>query len=114
MRLAINRLLSRIPVTRCGPATVKRGGRIRFGERRCRAPARSGLLLAVQSGLLEPLSLDAVTAFRDKLPENLDQDAGDALRAISETGELDEEARDALMAAMTRLATQLGDTEPAT
>ncbi len=72
------------------------------------------LLLAVQSGLLDPLSLDTVAAFRDKLPENLDQDAADALRAISETGELNETARAALMAAMTRLATQLGDTEPAT
>ena len=63
---------------------------------------------------LDPLPLDAVAAFRDKLPERLDQDAGDALRAISETGELDEEVRATLMAAMTHLATQLGDTEPAT
>ena len=63
---------------------------------------------------LDPLPLDAVAAFRDKLPERLDQDAGDALRAISETGGLDEEVRATLMAAMTHLATQLGDTEPAT
>ncbi len=68
----------------------------------------------MQSGLLDPLSLDAVATFRDKLPEHLDQEAGDALRAISETGDLNETARAALMAAMTRLATKLGDPEPAT
>jgi F-type H+/Na+-transporting ATPase subunit alpha len=98
---------------------LRRGERIRAILRQPQnAPLRLAdevaLLLAVQSGLLDPLSLDAVATFRDKLPEHLYQEVGDALRAISETGDLNETARAALMAAMTRLATQLGDTEPAT
>jgi F-type H+-transporting ATPase subunit alpha len=98
---------------------LRRGERIRAILRQPQnAPLRLAdevaLLLAVQSGLLDPLSLDAVATFRDKLPEHLDQEAGDALRAISETGDLNETARAALMAAMTRLATKLGDPEPAT
>ncbi|MDB2549009.1 F0F1 ATP synthase subunit alpha, partial [Paracoccaceae bacterium] len=72
------------------------------------------LLLALQTGLLDSLSLDSVATFRDKLPENLDQDAGDALHAISETKGLHDTARTALMAAITQLATQLGNREPAT
>jgi F-type H+-transporting ATPase subunit alpha len=98
---------------------LRRGERIRVILRQPQnAPLRLAdevaLLLAVQSGLLDPLSLDAVATFRDKLPETLDQDASDALRAIAETRDLNETARAALMAAMTRLATQLEDTEPAT
>lgn len=98
---------------------LKRGERIRAILRQPQnAPLRLvdevALLLAVQTGLLDPLPLDAVTTFRDALPETLDRDAGHALRAISETGKLNEAARAALMAAMTRLATQLGDREPAT
>ncbi|MGA9253875.1 MAG: F0F1 ATP synthase subunit alpha, partial [Roseobacter sp.] len=98
---------------------LRRGKRIRAILRQPQnAPLRLAdevaLLLAVQSGLLDPLSLDAVAAFRDELPDILDRDAADALRVHSETGELNETARAALIAAMTRLATQLGDTEPAT
>ncbi len=72
------------------------------------------LLLAVQAGLLDQLSLDAVASFRNRLPESLDRDAADALRAIAETGELDKEARTGLMAAMTGLAAQLDNAGPAT
>jgi F-type H+-transporting ATPase subunit alpha len=98
---------------------LRRGKRIRAILRQpqnasLRLADEVAILLAVQSGLLDPLSLDAVAAFRDELPDILDRDAADALRVLSETGELNETARAALMAAMTRLATQLGDTEPAT
>jgi F-type H+-transporting ATPase subunit alpha len=72
------------------------------------------LLFALQTGLLDSLSFDSVATFRDKLPENLDQDAGDALRAISETKGLHDTAQTALMAAITQLATQLGNREPST
>jgi F0F1-type ATP synthase alpha subunit len=68
-----------------------------------------GLMLAVQSGLLDPLPLSAVAAFREGLPAALDKDAAEALRMIAETGELDAGARDDLMAAMTRLAASLDD-----
>lgn len=98
---------------------LKRGKRIRAILRQPQnAPLRLcdevALMLAVQSGLLDPLPLAAVAPFRDRLPETLDRDAGNALRAISETGEMSEETRAALLAAMTRLATQLAGPEPAT
>jgi F-type H+-transporting ATPase subunit alpha len=72
------------------------------------------LLLAVQSGILDPLPPEAVKAFRSELPENLDRDACHILGAMSGTGELDERSRTALIAIMTRLAAQPGDAEPAT
>jgi F-type H+-transporting ATPase subunit alpha len=98
---------------------LKRGERIRAILRQpqntpLRLADEVALLLAVQAGLLDQLSLDAVASFRNRLPETLDRDAADALRAIAETGELDKEARAGLMAAMTGLAAQLGDAGPAT
>jgi F-type H+-transporting ATPase subunit alpha len=97
---------------------LSRGKRIRAILRQPQnAPLRLvdevAILLALQSGLLDPLSLGGVSTFRDKLPENLDQDAGDAMRQISETGEFNETARASLMAAMTRLIKQVGEAEPA-
>jgi len=97
---------------------LSRGKRIRAILRQPQnAPLRLvdevAILLALQSGLLDPLSLGGVSTFRDKLPENLDQDAGDAMRQISETREFNETARASLMAAMTRLIKQVGEAEPA-
>jgi F-type H+-transporting ATPase subunit alpha len=93
---------------------LKRGARIRaILKQPQHAPFRLadevGLMLAVQSGLLDPLPLSAVAAFRADLPAALDKDAAEALRMIAETGELDAGARDDLMAAMTRLAASLDD-----
>jgi F-type H+-transporting ATPase subunit alpha len=93
---------------------LKRGARIRaILKQPQHAPFRLadevGLMLAVQSGLLDPLPLSAVAAFREGLPAALDKDAAEALRMIAETGELDAGARDDLMAAMTRLAASLDD-----
>jgi F-type H+-transporting ATPase subunit alpha len=98
---------------------LRRGKRIRAILRQPQnAPLRLAdevaLLLAVQSGLLDPLSLDSVATFRELLPSALDRDAADALHDIAENGGLDEDAQAVLMAAMTRLAAQLDDTEPAT
>ncbi|WP_323780039.1 F0F1 ATP synthase subunit alpha [Thalassovita sp.] len=98
---------------------LKRGERIRaILRQRQNAPLRLAdevaLLLAVQTGLLDALPLEAVAAFRTQLPSALDRDAADALRAIAETGGLDAEARAALMATMTRLSKLLGDAETAT
>ena len=67
------------------------------------------LMMAVQSGLLDPLPLDAMTAFRAGLPEALDRDAAGVLRTIAETGKLDAGAREVLMTAITRLAASLAD-----
>jgi F-type H+-transporting ATPase subunit alpha len=66
------------------------------------------LMLAVQSGLLDTLSLNAVAAFRESLPEALDNKAAKVLSVIAETGKMDEDARKRLMAAMTGLAVGLG------
>ena len=98
---------------------LRRGKRIRAILRQPQnAPLRLAdevaLLIAVQSGILDPLPLDTVASFRRELPGHLDRDATEFLSALSVTGELDERSRAALIAAMTRLATQLHDAEPAT
>ncbi|MDX2485691.1 MAG: F0F1 ATP synthase subunit alpha [Pseudodonghicola sp.] len=97
---------------------LKRGERIRAILRQPQnAPLRLAdevaLLLAVQTGLLDPLPLDAVAAFRAELPSVLDRDAAKSLSAIAETGKLEDEARAAVMAAITRLAASLGAKDPA-
>jgi F-type H+-transporting ATPase subunit alpha len=97
---------------------LRRGERIRAILRQPQnAPLRLAdevaLLLAVQSGMLDPLPLAAVAAFRVALPAALDRDAAEVLRGIAETGALDPEAQAGLMSAMTRLAASLGDAEPA-
>ena len=97
---------------------LKRGERIRAILRQPQhAPFRLAdevaLMLALQSGLLDPLSLDAIAAFRAALPAALDRDAPEVLHAIAETGDLEREARSTLMAAMSRLAASLCDEKPA-
>jgi F-type H+-transporting ATPase subunit alpha len=98
---------------------LKRGERIRAILRQPQnAPFRLAdevaLLLAVQSGLLDSLPLETVGAFQDRLSENLDRTASDALRALTATGKLGEAERAALMTAMTRLAQSLCDEDPST
>lgn len=96
-----------------------------FARRRIRAILRQpqhapfrlvdevALMLAVQSGLLDPLSLDAVAAFRAGLPAALDRDATGVLQADGETGALDADVRAKLIAAVTSLAASLSDAVPA-
>ena len=47
------------------------------------------LVLSVQAGLLDPMPLSAVAAFRDGLPAALDRGVPDIARLIQETGALD-------------------------
>jgi F-type H+-transporting ATPase subunit alpha len=54
------------------------------------------LVLAAQSGLLDPLPLLAVIAFRRGLRDVLDRGAPDAVRLIEETGTLDDARKTAL------------------
>jgi F-type H+/Na+-transporting ATPase subunit alpha len=54
------------------------------------------LVLAVQSGLLDPLPLPVVVAFRQGLHDALDHGATDAVRLIQKTGTLDDARRQAL------------------
>ncbi|EHJ91555.1 F0F1 ATP synthase subunit alpha [Vreelandella boliviensis] len=65
------------------------------------------LMLAVQSGLLDPLPLDAIATFCAGLAGVLDQDAPEVLRLITDTGDVDSAARDTLIAAITRFAESL-------
>jgi F-type H+-transporting ATPase subunit alpha len=80
---------------------LTRGARIRaiLGQPQ-HAPLRLadevGLVLAVQSGLLDALPLPVVIAFRRGLRDALDHGAADAVRLIQETGTLDAEHKQAL------------------
>ena len=71
------------------------------------------LMLAVQAGLLDPLALGAVTAFRAGLPTALDQEATKVLLVLAETGELDRNAREVLMGVLVSLIASLSNVEPA-
>jgi F-type H+-transporting ATPase subunit alpha len=66
-----------------------------------------GLVLAVQSGLLDPLPLDAVATFCAGLPAMLDTDASEVMSTLAETGALSSAAHATLMAAITRFAATL-------
>jgi F-type H+-transporting ATPase subunit alpha len=93
---------------------LRRGERIRAILRQPQhAPFRLAdevaLMLAVQSGLLDSLSLDAVAALRAGLPAALDRDAADIVRTIAESGKMDAEAREGLVTAITRFAASLSD-----
>jgi F-type H+-transporting ATPase subunit alpha len=58
------------------------------------------LVLAVQSGLLDPLPLPALIVFRAGLGEALDRDAPEAVRLIQDTGSLDEAGKQRLQAVL--------------
>ncbi len=65
------------------------------------------LMLALQTGLLDPLPLPAVAAFRAGLPAALDADAADVVAAIAATGQIEADAQERLMAALGRHAAAL-------
>lgn len=93
---------------------LTRGARIREALRQSQhAPLRLidevALMLAVQSGLLDPLPLRAVTQFRVSLPDALDTGAAETLSAFALTGELDVTAHKALMSTLSRLAASLSE-----
>ena len=78
-----------------------RGARIRaILDQPQHAPLRLAdevaLVLAVQSGLLDPLPLPVVIEFRQGLRDALDRGAPDAVRLIQETGTLDDARKQAL------------------
>jgi F-type H+-transporting ATPase subunit alpha len=58
------------------------------------------LVMAVQTGLLDPLPLPAVVAFRRGLGTALDSGAADAVKLIQETGTLDEPHKKSLLATL--------------
>ena len=71
------------------------------------------LLIAVQSGVLDKLPLDAVAAFRAGLATALDTEAPEILETIATADRLDAPTRERLVAAITRFAASLSDSPPA-
>jgi F-type H+-transporting ATPase subunit alpha len=65
------------------------------------------LVLAVQSGLLDPLPLPIVIAFRQGLRAALDRDAPDAIRMIEATGTLDDAREEMLRKALRQYVERL-------
>jgi F-type H+-transporting ATPase subunit alpha len=84
---------------------LTRGGRIRaILDQPQHAPLRLadevGLVLAVQSGFLDPMPLAGVIAFRRGLAEAIDANAADAVHQIETTGTLDHDHRTRLLEAL--------------
>jgi len=84
---------------------LTRGGRIRAVLNQPQhAPLRLGdevaLLLAVQSGLLDPLPLSAVAMFRQGLCEMLDRDIPEIVHHIQQTGAIDDVGKRAIREAL--------------
>jgi F-type H+-transporting ATPase subunit alpha len=65
------------------------------------------LVTAVQSGLLDELSLTMIPEFRHSLLQAITRDAGDAVLSIEQTGTLDEAGRQTLQATLKRYADSL-------
>jgi F-type H+-transporting ATPase subunit alpha len=84
---------------------LNRGARIRAvleqqQHRPLRLADEVALVLAVQSGLLDPLPLPAVAQLRQGLREVLDRDVPGIVRRIEETGELDGAGKQAIRKAL--------------
>ncbi|WP_226580736.1 F0F1 ATP synthase subunit alpha [Acuticoccus sediminis] len=65
------------------------------------------MVLAVQGGVLDPLPVDKVPAFRTGLPAALDRAAGGVVESVEATGTLDDAGRETLLSAMTALVADL-------
>ena len=94
-----------------------RGARIRaILDQPQHAPLRLAdevaLVLAVQSGLLDPLPPPAVIEFRQGLRDVLDRGAQDAVRLIQETGTLDDARKQVLRETLRQYVQRLAPTTP--
>ena len=70
------------------------------------------LILAVQSGLLDPLPLESIDKFRARLPGWLDHAIPAAVESLTRTGHLDDDAIKQLKNALTDLASHLARPSP--
>jgi F-type H+/Na+-transporting ATPase subunit alpha len=96
---------------------LTRGARIRaILDQPQHAPVRLAdevaLVLAVQSGLLDPLSLPAVIAFRQGLGEVIDRGAADAVRMIQNSGTLDDARKQPLLETLRQYAHNFASSAP--
>lgn len=94
---------------------LTRGARIRaILEQLQHAPLRLAdevaLILTVQSGLLDPLAVPLVAAFRRGLGAMLDSEATDVVRQIQESGTLDDIGKQTLRETLRRYAQTLAPT----
>lgn len=97
---------------------LTRGARIRAALGQAQhAPWRLAdevaLVTAVQRGLLDALPVEAVAAFRQRLPTALDSEAGATVRVLQADGMPDEAARQALLDVLRRLAAEVAPAAPA-
>jgi F-type H+/Na+-transporting ATPase subunit alpha len=65
------------------------------------------LVMALQSGLLDSLSLELIERLRTELPQWLDRSAGDIVDTVERSGRLDEAKTAELRAAMAGLMMQI-------
>jgi F-type H+-transporting ATPase subunit alpha len=91
---------------------LARGARIRaILDQPQHAPMRLieevALVLSVQNGLLDTLTLPVVATFRKGLSTALDKDAADAVKQVQETGTLDDAHKKPLLDALSRYAKTL-------
>jgi len=63
-----------------------------------------GLIVALQTGILDEVAIDDIAKFRNELSSWLDNDAKEAVLAVERTGKLDAEQNAAMIAALTELA----------
>lgn len=70
------------------------------------------LTLSLQAGVLDALPAEAVRRFREALPAWLDAEAAAQAEAIAGTRQLEPAVRDALIAALRRLAERIGAAPP--
>lgn len=99
-------------------AQLARGARIRaILDQPQHAPLRLAeevaLVLAVQSGALDKISVPAVATFRQGLGAALDRDAPEAMQSIETDGTLDDTHKQALLAALRAHANRIAPAKPA-
>ena len=97
---------------------LTRGTRIRaIFDQSQHAPLRLAdevaLIVALQAGILDALTPDAVAKFRADLAGALDREAADAVRQIQETGDLDETCKQALLTTLRAYAQRFAPVAPA-
>jgi len=97
---------------------LARGARIRaIFDQSQHAPLRLAdevaLIVALQAGVLDALTPDAVAKFRADLAGALDREAADAVRQIQETGDLDEAHKQALLTTLRAYAQRFAQVAPA-
>lgn len=91
---------------------LKRGAHIRAALKQpkhmpLRLADEVALILALQNGLLDPLSLDDMDKFRARLPDFLNRDAAKLVAGLESSGQLEQEDREVLLDTLQRFVQSL-------